>query len=53
MLTNTPFERDDEYYAPTNITHRGGTMVGRRLADGELHPERTEEEDKDDDELDS
>ena len=33
----------------TNITRRGGTVAGRRLADGALHPERTEEEDKDDD----
>jgi len=36
----------------TNITRRGGTDAGHRLADGALHHERTEEEDKDDDELD-
>ena len=36
----------------TNIKRRGGTVAGCRLPDG-LHPdpERTEEEDKDDDEL--
>ena len=36
----------------TNITRRGGTDAGHWLADGALHHERTEEEDKDDDKLD-